>query len=130
METTPRSVRVALVSAGLAVALWAAKAVAISLAGGLGRSRAEGPLFLAGLACFLVAAVSLGLALTRGRPVALRLAAGVLGPVTGFALAMIIDTALRSVRPSDPSWVWGEVNLWVTAPLGLVLALVLARRTA
>jgi hypothetical protein len=130
METTSRPVHVALLSAGLAVALWAAKAVAIGLAGGLNRSPAENPLFLAGLACFLVAAVSLGLALTRGRHLALRVAAGVLGPVLGFALAMAIDTALRGIRPPHPSWVWTELNLWVIAPLALALAVVLARRTA
>lgn len=130
METTSRTVRAALVSAGLAVPLWAAKSVAIGLAGGLDRSPAEGPLYLAGLACFLVAAVSLGLALTRRRHVAVRVAAAVLGPGVGFALAMVIDTALGGIRPAHPSWVWGEVNLWVTAALALVLAVLLARRTA
>lgn len=130
METTSRPVRVAVASAGLAVTLWAAKSVAIGLAGGLGRSPAENPLYLAGLACFLVAAFSLGFALTRGRPVVLRVAAGALGPVLGFALAVTIDAALRSIRPPHASWVWTELNLWVIAPLALILALGLARRTA
>lgn len=130
METTSRPVRAALLFAGLAVALWAAKSIAIDLAGGLDRSPAEGPLFLTGLACFVVAAVSLGIALTRHRHLGVRVAAGALGPVVGLALAMVIDTALRSIRPAHPSWVWGEVNLWVTAILALVLAGMLARRTA
>ncbi len=130
MATTPRTARAALLAAILTAALWAADAVSIGVGGGAGDNIADFLLFLAGLACFLFAAVSLGLAWTAGRPTAVRAGVAVLAPLMGFALGLAVDTALRAVLPTDHSWVWGEVNLWVTAALLLVLAWVQARRTA
>lgn len=127
---TTTSTHVARISATLAVALWAAKAVAIGIAGGLGRSRFENPLFLVGLLAFLVATASLGVAATRGRPLWLRVLAGIAGPVLGFLLAAAIGALVTAVEPARPGWAYEEVNLWVVAPLALGLSWLLSRREA
>ena len=112
--------RISLVSSIAAVLAWAAKAVAIGTAGGLGRSPWEGPLFLAGLACFLTAVVTFALAVTERRGALARTGAAVASVVGGFALAMAVNAVVQAVS-SGQSWVREEVNLWVaaTAMLGL-----------
>ncbi|QZY29841.1 hypothetical protein [Nocardioides coralli] len=112
-----------------AVVIWAVKAVAIGTAGGLDRSPAESPLFLAGMLTFLVGVVAIGLAVTAGRGLAVRLL-GVLGAVTGLFVAwMVIDTAIAALAPEqDPHWVWEELQLWVIAVLTAVGWQVWARR--
>lgn len=115
--------RVALLAAVTAAAGWTAKSVAIGIAGGLDLSPLEGPLFLFGLAACLTAMAALGVALTRERPLWLRIAAGVLAPVLGLLAALLVDGVVGAVRgPAEGRhWVWMEVNLWVTglAVLGL-----------
>ncbi len=114
--------RIALVAAGAAVALWAVKAAAIGTAGGLDQSPAEGPLFLAGLLALLVAGVALGALWTRRSPRALRSAAGGGGALAVLALVIVTSILTELLAPSDPHWVWAEVNLWVTALLVLGIA--------
>jgi hypothetical protein len=106
---------IALWAAAAATTSWTVKAVAIGTAGGLGLSPIEGPLFLAGLACFVVATLALGVAGARDRSAGLRTAAA------GVA-----------VRPLEPArhWVWSEVNLWVLAVTALGLAAAMHRRAA
>lgn len=115
MDTT----RIAVTSAAAAVVAWAAKAVAIGLAGGLDKSAFEGPLFLTGLVFFVVAVGSL--------------AVGAVGPswwarataLTGAVVAVVVAIALAGMGvdalTSSDHWVWNELNLWVLS-LG-VLAL-------
>jgi hypothetical protein len=122
------SSRVAVVAAGATVLLWAAKAVAIGTAGGLGRSRLEGPLFLAGFVCMLVSVVATGLALTTGRPVLQRSLSGA-GAVVGAVVVTVLTQGIVGlVEPTDPGWAWGEVNLWVLALVATVLATWTGRR--
>lgn len=117
---TPTAARVALVAALGAAGLWAAKAVAIGLAGGLDRSPAEDPLFFTGLLCALTSAFALTLDLTRGRATWLRATALVaVVPVVGVVVG-VTDAAVRALAPDD-SWVWSEASLWLTAAV-LVLA--------
>lgn len=105
----------------LAVGLWAAKAIAVALAGGPGRSPAEDPLFFAGLLSCIVAVGALALALTARHSLALRLGAVVVGVVAFAALGFAVSTVIDAVAASD-HWVWGEVNLWFGALVVLVLA--------
>jgi hypothetical protein len=123
------STRISLLASSAAVVLWGLKGVAIGAAGGLGRSPAEGPFFLTGLVAMVVAASALGLAVTTGRHRALRVAAAVLGPFLGAALAGLVDAGIRVFLPltDDRPWVWNELNLWVLAVVGLALALRLDR---
>ncbi len=105
-----------------AAVLWAAKAVAIGSAGGLGRSPAEAPLFFLGMICWAVAVVTGGLGLSRGRSAGVRVLA-VLAAVAAAALfTLLISAAVVAVQPDRPSWIWGEVNLWVLAIVTLVVA--------
>lgn len=124
------STRIALIAAVVAASGWTAKSIAIGLAGGNDLSPLEGPLFLVGLIALLVAAASLGVALTRDQPLWLRAAAGLVGPLLGFAAAMAIDSLVGVIRgPSEGRhWVWVELNLWVIGLATLVLAVRLARR--
>jgi hypothetical protein len=127
------SSRVALVAALAAAACWTLKAVAIGAAGGLGQSPFEGPLFLAGLVCFVVSAVALGVALTRGRPAWVRAVTGlVVAPVVGVGFTAVVDALVGALQPMSPlrHWAWSEVNLWVVAVVGLGVALAVRRAPA
>jgi hypothetical protein len=121
--------RVALVAAVGALACWAAKSVAIGIGGGLGESPLEDPLFLAGAGCALVGVVALGVAWTAGRSWLVRglgVALGVLGfGVVGGAIAVVVE-----LLTPDDHWVWGEINLWLSALVLLVVARTTARTVA
>lgn len=122
------SARLALIAAVVAAVSWAVKAVAIALAGGLGESPAEGPLFLLGMVSIVVAAGSLGVALTSGRQRGVR-AIGAMAVIVGvMLLAGLTNLVVSAVRPDDPHWVWGEVNLWVGAAVVLAVCLATTRR--
>ena len=99
-----------------AVAVWAVKALSIGIAGGLGKSPAEGPLFFLGMILFLTGVVAIGLAITAGRSLGIR-ALGVVGAVAvTLVVWLAIDTAIASLAPeNDPHWVWAELQLWVIA---------------
>ncbi|NLG21388.1 MAG: hypothetical protein GX555_08185 [Actinomycetales bacterium] len=113
--------RISLVAAVLSAAFWAAKATAIGLAGGLGRSSLEDPLFLAGLGFHVVAVVTLVLWWTRRRHPAVRALSLVGGIAVAVAVTAAFETLLGLVKPADAGWVWGEINLWVLATVLLAL---------
>ncbi len=105
--------RLALITSSLTCVLWTAKAIAIAIAGGLGKSPAEGPLFLLGLVSCVVGGVVTGMAVANRRTTAGRVLAGVAGLVV-FAVYGALEGALVSaIQPADPGWVWGEINLWI-----------------
>lgn len=81
--------RLAALAAIIAVVSWGLKAVAIGIAGGLDRSPFESPLFGLGLVAIVVAFASLGVAVARERPIAFKIAAGVVGVVIGLALSTL-----------------------------------------
>jgi len=121
--------RVALLGATGAVVFWAAKATAIGVAGGLDKSPLEGPLFVAGLLSALVGAAALGAWLLAGRPVWLR-TLGALGVMVLVVLSAGVGGAVAAaLQPAEPGWVWGEVNLWVSAVVLAVAVLVQRSRT-
>lgn len=124
-----RSRRIALWAALAAAASWAAKSVAISVAGGLDKSPLETPLFLTGLLFFVVAILALGMTVTAGARLWIRIAAGVGAFVVGFAFALVVDSAVGAFHSSgaDRHWVWAEVNLWVSALVVLTIAVALNR---
>lgn len=106
--------RITVIASITAVSAWAAKALAIGLAGGLGESPLETPLFALGALALLVAVTSLGWTLASGRPVAVRVLASVGALIAGAACSLTV-LALVSAFVSSDHWVWGELNLWVTA---------------
>ena len=126
------STRVSLIATSAAVALWALKGLAIGAAGGLGRSPFEGPLFLAGLLSFVVAAVALGVAALPGRGRGIRALAGLGTLLAGVAVAAGVDALVSTFQPADADrhWARTEVNLWAVAVLALLLALWLNRGRA
>lgn len=116
------STRIALIASIATVVLWAAKATAIGMAGGLDKSALESPLFALGFLCHIVAVVSLAVSWTRGRRILLRITAGLGAVVTAFLAAVLVGWGIGLLEPAAPGWVWGEINLWVLglAVLGLV----------
>ena len=121
--------RLALLGAAGAVVLWALKATAIGTAGGLDKSPLEGPLFLAGLVSALVGAGALGAWVLAGRPTWMRVA-GAVGAIVLLVLSAGVGGAIAAaLQPDDPSWVWGEVNLWVSALVLAAAVLVQRSRT-
>jgi hypothetical protein len=125
-----RSTRIALVAAVAAVTSWSVKAFAIEMAGGLDKSSLEAPMFFGGLASFVVAVVSLGVALTRGSRTWIRVLGGIGGLAAGIVLTSIVDGAVNTFSEPGPErhWVWTEVNLWVVALTVLALTCALAAR--
>jgi hypothetical protein len=88
----------------------------------------EGPLFFVGLVGFMVAVVSLSLALTVGRGRVVRALAVLGGVVAAVGVSVVTGLLVAAVQPAEPSWVWGEVNLWVGAVVLLAATLGFARR--
>ena len=121
--------RIAVIAASTSIVAWLAKTSAIAMAGGLDRSPLEGPLFVAGLLSSLAAVIAISLTLTHARSVLGRIGA-VLAALAGvFVLVAGLNMAIARIQPTDPSWVWAEINLWITAAFVLGTALV-ARRSA
>lgn len=118
MNTT----RISVIAAAAAVVAWGAKSVAIGLAGGLDRSPFEGPLFLLGLACGLVAVASLAASAARSPRWWARAGAALGGLVLLVVVVGLTSTALAAVATSD-HWVWSEVNLWITSLAVLALGI-------
>ena len=122
---------VALVAAVAALTLWAAKAAVIA-ASGVDHGFAANALFLAGLLACLTAALSLGIAVTRPRPLWVRIAAGVGAMVLGGVAATVVNALIVTVRDPEAGahWLWGEVNLWIVGATVLALAVALRSRSA
>lgn len=124
--------RIALWAAAAAAAAWTAKSLAIGLAGGLGKSPLESPLFFAGLVSFVVAVVALGIALAPGVGTRLRVLAGVGAFVAGLLLTISVDATVGAFHANgvERHWVWTEFNLWVSALVALTTAVALHRTGA
>jgi hypothetical protein len=95
-----------------AVVAWGLKAVAIAVAGGLGRSPFEGPFFFLGLGRLPVAFVAAGLALTEGRNGAARVLGVVAALVVGIAVSGLLPAAMGALVPDSAGWVEAEAGLW------------------
>jgi hypothetical protein len=110
--------RIAVIAAASAVVAWAVKAVAIGVAGGLDKSPFEGPFFLIGLVCFVVAVCTLAVSAV-GRHGWLARIGAVIASVAGtVAVTAVIGLLIDAVVTSD-HWAWYELNLWVIS-LGLL----------
>jgi hypothetical protein len=121
--------RLALWAALAAATSWAAKSVAIGLAGGLDKSPLEAPLFFAGLISFVVAVVALGTAVTSAARTWMRVVAGLGAFAVGFSLTVVVDALVGTFHGSgaERHWVWTEFNLWVAALGALAVAITLNR---
>ncbi len=127
------SSRIAVIAALGAALSWTLKSVAIGTAGGLDKSPFEGPLFFAGLGCFLVSVFALGVATTHGRAGWARAGVGVVAIAVGIGVTSVIGAIVNAIEAptSRRHWAWTEVNLWVIAIGALALALAVhGRRTA
>lgn len=113
--------RISFVAAVLSAAFWAAKAVAIGVAGGNDLSRLESPFFLIGFGFQVLALLALVLWWTRRRHVAVRAASMVGSIVATFVVISAFEAVLELVKPADAGWVWVEVNLWIVAAVLLTL---------
>lgn len=111
-----------------ALVLWAAKATSIAVSGE--DATLASILFVAGLVAFLVAVGALVAAVTRGRPVWLRILVGVAAVALGTAASLALNALVVSVRDPDAGshWIWGEVNLWVVGLTVLALTLMVHKR--
>lgn len=120
--------RSALVASLATTALWTAKAVAIGIAGGLGRSPLEGPLFLLGLVACVVAGWLTGMAVLARRSLAWRVLGGVVAVVVLSVFGAIEAALVAAVTPVHPGWAWGEINLWILMLTILAVSAALAVR--
>lgn len=125
-----KSTRIALFAALAAVAFWTVKSIAIGVAGGLDKSPLEGPMFFCGLTSFIVAVVSLGVALTAGSRTWLRVVGGIGAVVVGIVFTTIVDELVNAYREpgADRHWAWTEVNLWIVSLTVLAITWTLASR--
>ena len=115
--------RLAVLAAIAAAVAWGLKAVVIGVSGGLNQSPLETPLFLLGLLAIVVAFASLGVAVATGRPVALKVAGGVVGVLIGGALSALASTVAAAAIPDSAGWVQEEAGLWLSALLAVAVAI-------
>jgi hypothetical protein len=120
--------RLAVTASVVTTVLWTAKAIAIGIAGGLGRSPAEGPLFFLGFLAFIAATVLTGMALARRRTRAGYALAAVVAVVVAVVYGALEGALISALQPRHPGWVWGELNLWVL--MSTVLAVAVAHEVA
>lgn len=119
--------RLALSAAAITTVLWTAKAIAIALAGGLGRSPGEGPLFLLGFVACLTATVLTGMAIARRHSASGHVLAALSAVVIMGVYGVLEGSLISAVQPPHPGWVWGELNLWVLMLTLLAVAAVHAK---
>ena len=113
--------RVAVVAAITAAVAWGLKAIAIGVAGGLDKSPLETPLFALGLVAIVAAFVALGVAVARGRSLAFKIVASVVGVVIGLGLSALASWVAAAVVPESAGWVQAEAGLWFSALLALIV---------
>lgn len=124
-----KSRKLALASAVVAAAAFAAKAFVIASAG-LGESGVEDVFFFLGQIAMTIGAASLGVWLTSGRPVGTRVV-GAVATVLGLAVVTgVVAILVSAATPDGAGWVWGEINLWVGAAVLLAAVIALQRRSA
>ena len=114
--------RVAAVAAVAAAVIWATKAIAIWVAGGLNKTSLEDILFFLGFGAIVVAFVALGVAAARGRSAAVRVVAGVVGLVVGVVALVAVEDGVGGVVPESAGWVAEEVGLWVAVAATVAIA--------
>lgn len=115
---------IAVLCAVVAVAAWAAKAVAIAVAGGLDESPLEGPLFFVGLVAIVAAFGAFVVALAGERATGYRALAGVAGALLGLGAVVLVESLVGALVPSSAGWVQEEAGLWVAAALTAALLVV------
>jgi len=99
-----------------AVVVWGVKALVIGLAGGLDKSPLESPLFIIGLVLYVLGVIAIGLAVTVGRSVPVRVVGVVVAFGLGILATLALDAIVGSMAPAnDPHWVWSEVQLWIVS---------------
>ncbi|MGH3456983.1 hypothetical protein [Aeromicrobium sp.] len=94
---------------------WVVKGVVIALAGGLGQSPLEGPLFIIGLLLYVLGVAAIGLAVTVGRSTGVRVLGVVAAVAIGVLVTLGLDAIVASIEPADPHWVWEEAQLWIVS---------------
>jgi hypothetical protein len=109
---------------------WLAKLVVIAVTdGNVVDSGPASVLFVLGLALLVGGAAAAGVALTSGRPVALRVAAAVLAPVAFLALFMtVLEGAGRALLATEGTWWYEEVGVFLGGCLGLLAGVALLLR--
>lgn len=114
-----------------AVVVWGVKALVIGLAGGLDKSPLESPLFILGLVLYVLGVIAIGLAVTAGRSVVVRILGGIGALALGFAAFLAIDTIIAGMAPdTDPHWAWAEAQLWISSVATAALWFALRNRAA
>jgi hypothetical protein len=99
---------------------WFAKLSVIAATGGrVTDTGAASAFFFLGLLLLLAGAALAGVALTAGRHPAVRIAAGVLAPLTFMAIGLsVLESAGRSLLATEGTWWYDEVGIFLSAVLG------------
>ena len=85
-------------------------------------------LYITAVSLMVLGLVGLGVAVTAGRHVVLRVLAGVAGVVTWVVTYMVVDTVAQAVAgDSGPSWLEDEVGIVATGAILMTVGLLLAR---
>jgi len=109
---------------------WVVKAVVIGLAGGLDQSPLEGPLFIVGLVLYVLGVAAIGLAVTAGRSIAMRILGVIAAVALGVLATLALDAIVAGMAPADPHWAWSEAQLWIISGLTALAWFALRNRAA
>ena len=113
--------RIAWYGALATATVWALKALAIWIAGGLNKTGLEDAGWIVGTLLFLATWVTLGFAFASGRAIWVRVIAAVAGLLVGFVVFIVLDGA-ADLLPDSVGWVEEEAGLWAAAVVTLAFA--------
>ena len=113
--------RIAWYGAVAAAIVWALKALAIWIAGGLNKTGLEDVGWIVGTLLFLATWAALGVAFASGRAIWLRVVAAVAGLVVGLIVFLVLDGAADGL-PDSAGWVQEEAGLWAAALVTIAVA--------
>ena len=117
-----------LAAGGLA---WVAKIAVIAASDGAETGSAEtlaGVLYLSGVACMAIGLAGVGVALTTGRHVVLRILAGIGGFLSFFVAYVAIESVAKGLAgDAGPAWFGDEVGILATGAALAATGLLAAR---
>jgi hypothetical protein len=131
MNTSTKLYRLAAAVLAAGGFCWVAKFVVIAATDGATSGAPDtitSILYITAVSLMVLGLVGLGVAVTAGRHVALRILGGVAGLVTWVVSYMVVDAVAKAIAgDSGPSWLEDEVGIVATGAILMTVGLLLAR---
>lgn len=132
MTATSRSTTILAALAAAGGAAWLGKlAVITATDGATTDTGAAAVLYVLGVALMAIGSAAVGMRLTAGRHLALRILAVAASPALFFLSFMLLDSIAKTlVGDAGPAWLEDEAGIGLTAAVWLLVGLLMIGRTA